>query len=433
MIGMCNYNHELCQHDLRGLSKHEVNLNYFEFIRNASRKEREEHGWDSSHTRGLYKCKICGEEQFIKNTQFKNNLQICKNGCNGCKHSRTYIVIGYNNIATTHPQCVKYFVNIEDAYTYSYGSKNKVSMVCPDCGHEKVMFISNLIRHGLGCSHCGDGVSYPEKVVMNVLEESNINFKFQFQFDDYKQQYKYDFHLIDLDIIIEVHGGQHYNNSSRGRSYEDEHENDLVKYDLAVLNGYEYNKNYFVIDARKSNIEWLKNSIEQCEFFKQFDLSSIDWQDIDIKSQKSLKIEVCKYWKEQKEINKDLTTTDVAQYFTFDKNTIRDYLKWGNENGFCKYDSKEETKMASSKKTNRREEYWESLGESVCFVDNKGEIVCRAYSVEELSRLTGIIATSLRRVLKEKQPLKAGNHSTYDKKYKGYCVVLADEYDAQNN
>ena len=63
---MCNYNHELCQHDLRGLSKYEVNQHYFEFIRNATKEEYEEHGWDYYNTKGLYKCKICGREHFIK-------------------------------------------------------------------------------------------------------------------------------------------------------------------------------------------------------------------------------------------------------------------------------------------------------------------------------------------------------------------------------
>ena len=431
---MCNYNHELCQYDLRGMSKHEVNQHYFEFIRNATKEEREANGWDNKNTRGLYKCKICGREHFIKNATFKNSLQICENNCNGNGCGNGTVIIGYNNLMITHPQLVEYFMNKEDVYINTNGTKKKVEACCIHCGYKKEISITNLVRHGFGCNRCGDGISYPEKVMMNVLEDLDINFKFQFKFDDYKQQYRYDFHLIDLDTIIEVHGGQHYR-SGYGymKTYEEEHENDMYKYDLAILHGYECNRNYFVIDARESNIEWLKNNIEQCNLFEQFDLSNIDWQEIDVKSQKSLKIEICNYWREQKTINKDLTTTDVAQCFGVDKNTIVRYLKWGNENGFCKYDAKEEAKIANGKKTNKRKKYWVSLGEAVYFINDKKEVVCRAYSVEELSRLTGINATSLRRVLREKQPLKVGNHSTYDKKYKGYCVVLAEEYDLQFN
>lgn len=431
---MCNYNHELCQYDLRGMSKHEINQHYFEFVRNATKEEREEHGWDNTNTRALYKCRICGKEHFIKNTAFKNNLQICENNCNGNGYGRGTVIIGYNNLAITHPQLVKYFINKEDVYINTNGTTKKVETCCVHCNYKKEISISNLVRHGFGCNKCGDGISYPEKVIMNVLEILDIDFKFQFEFDDYKQQYRYDFYLTNSNTIIEVHGGQHYKDrTGYMRTYEEEHENDMIKYDIAVLHGYEYNKNYFVIDARYSNIEHMRNSIEQCKLFEKFDLSNIDWQDIDIQSQKSLKIEVCNYWKEQKTINKDLTTGDVAQYFNFDKTTIARYLKWGNENGFCDYDAKEESKIASSKTTNKRKKYWVSLGEAVYFINDKKEVVCRADSVEELSRLTGINAISLRRVLREKQPLKAGNRSTYDKKYKGYCVVLAEEYDLQFN
>ena len=76
----------------------------------------------------------------------------------------------------------------------------------------------------------------------------------------------------DYDIIIEVHGIQHYwylnvktiynRMNVNGRNGIEEHENDLIKYDLAVLHGYEYNKNYFVIDSRKSNIDYIRNSID---------------------------------------------------------------------------------------------------------------------------------------------------------------------------
>ena len=38
------------------------------------------------------------------------------------------VVRGFNDIATTHPDLIKYFVNIKDAYTHTYGSEDKVEM-----------------------------------------------------------------------------------------------------------------------------------------------------------------------------------------------------------------------------------------------------------------------------------------------------------------
>ena len=338
---MCKYEHELCKHDLRGLTKHEVNQHYFEFIRNATKEEREANGFGRGGI-GVYKCKICGDVIFCRKEEFKKYLKVCKNNCNGIRRSGSTVVIGYNDLATTHPDLIKYFVNIEDAYTHTYSSNKKVEMKCPICGTTKVMRIGTIIRQGFGCTKCGDGTSYPEKVLALWLDSLNIRFKKQLRFDGYK--FLYDFYLIDYDIIIEVHGGQHYNirRQFSWKSYEKEHENDLIKYDIAVLNGYEYNKNYFIIDARESNIEWLRNGISNCLFFKQFDLSDIDWKEIDKQAQNSKKVEACLYWKEQKEIDKDLTTSVMSGMFKVDRVTIKNWLKWGNKNGLCTYDEEKE-------------------------------------------------------------------------------------------
>ena len=86
-------------------------------------------------------------------------------------------------------------------------------------------------------------------------------------------------------------------------------------------------------------------------FFQQFDLSNINWQEIDIKAQKSKKIEVCRYWKEQKEVNKDLTTAIMAEIFKVGRVTIIDWLTWGNERGLCIYNSEEERKAKNKRQS----------------------------------------------------------------------------------
>ena len=47
------------------------------------------------------------------------------------------VIQGENDIATTHPHLVKYFVNKEDVYNYTYGSGKYVKVCCPYCGTEK--------------------------------------------------------------------------------------------------------------------------------------------------------------------------------------------------------------------------------------------------------------------------------------------------------
>lgn len=414
---MCKYNHELCKYDLRGFDKQKVNEHYFEFIRNATRKEYDENGW-SSNMRGLYKCRICGEEQFILKHNFKIKLQVCEHGCNGEYRQGGTVVVGYNNIAITKPNLVKYFFNVEDTYTNSYGSRKVVTVNCPRCGKCKEMVVDNLYAQGFSCDFCGDGVSYPEKVMATVLNELGISFKKQYKFNDFK--YKYDFLLIDYNVIIEVHGNQHYKGMNNMVTYEDEHENDVIKYDLAVLNGYEYNKSYFIIDCRYSNIDYIKDNIERCKLFKQFKID-IDWGNVDKQSQNSLKMEVCRYWEEQKRVNKDLTTTDIANYFKLGTSTINYYLNWGNNSGICNYNGKEEQNL-------RAKNIGKQLSIYVYLVDiNGNKWIDEPLSLIELSRRTGISKTTLTKKLHDGTHLQYNNRAKYDVKYIGSRVVLVDK------
>lgn len=424
MIGMCNYNHELCQYDLRGMSKHEVNQHYFEFIRNATKEEYDENGWCITSTRGLYECRICGKKHSFVKGNFKKHLQFCKNGCNGCKRgdSGNIVIVGYNNVGITDPDLIPFFVNPKDAYTHTRCSHDKVDMVCPYCRHnEPSKAINNLTNQGFSCPTCGDGISYPEKVVALILTLLGIKFKREYRFDGYS--YKYDFYLVDYGIIIEVHGEQHYRHTGFNRSYEDEHENDLVKYDLAVLNCYEYNKNYFVINAKKTNIEYIRNSIQQCKFFQQLDLSIIDWKEIDKQAQTSQKIDVCKRWKEGKEVDKDLTTFDLAKEFGIHNATIYRYLTWGNKRGLCEYVGKQE-----------QQDSFKRASKFVYLVTHNGEKwFDKPMTQNELARQSGISRYVIQSYTQSGKPLKHDNNIKYDPKYIGSRVVLAHEYDAQNN
>ena len=403
--------------DLRGLSKYEVNQHYFEFIRNATKEECEEHGWNRrNNTRGVYKCRKCNKLHFFRKNSFKTQLKVCDNECNGVKGGETnkkYVIYGYNDSATTNPELIKYFPNPEDAKKYTYSSKQKVLLKCPECGKEKWMSLTNLSQLGFSCDYCSDGISYPEKIMASVLSELNVEFIKQLSYDNGK--HKYDFYIEERNAILEIHGGQHYEGQrgNKWKTYEDEHENDLIKYDLAVLNGYEYNKNFFIINAQKSTVEYLKNSIEKCKFFTQFDLTNINWKQIDKDVQKSLKIEVCKYWNEHSE---NIVTKDLEEIFGVSKKTIIDYLNWGNKNGLCIYDGKEER---------RKEDKRKSI--FVYLIKEDGEKwFDEPLSLIELSRRTGISNTAIRRSLHNKKPLNKYN-AKYDAKYIGSIVILAEE------
>ena len=120
-----------------------------------------------------YTCNKCGwTEGWILE---KCLLGKDKIGCSCCANKT--IVKGINDIATTHPHLVKYFVNIEDTYNHTYGSTNKVMVKCLDCGCKKEISIVNFINNEfIMCPKCSDGISYPNKFMFNMLEQLNIEF-----------------------------------------------------------------------------------------------------------------------------------------------------------------------------------------------------------------------------------------------------------------
>ena len=172
-----------------------------------------------------------------------------------------------------------------------------------------------------------------------------------------------------------------------------------------------------VVDCKESNIDYIRNSVENHPFFQQFDLSNINWKEIDIQAQKSKKIEVCLYWKEQREVNKDLTTAIMADIFKVYKTTIIDWLTWGNENGLCAYSGKEESKAS----TKRQSKF-------VYLVKPNGtKWYDKAISQGELSRLTGINSNTIGRYRRDGKPLSSHGGAKYDSKYIGSYVVEEDK------
>lgn len=245
-----------------------------------------------------------------------------------------------NVLAITHPHLMKYLVNKEDGYKYSYGSNIKVPMRCPDCGHEKEIRIGDLKAYGFGCPRCSDGVPYPEKFMFNIFEQLQVDFKPQLSKTTLKWcgKYRYDNYIHNINAIVETHGIQHYEERiSREILLEEIQENDKQKEQLAKNNGI---KNYIIIDCRKSDMKWIKDSIMQSKLpnLLNFKESDIDWLKCHSAGCSSLVKTACNLWNEMK------NTQYIADKLQRIKQTIIKYLKQGAEIGWCNYDSEKEKK-----------------------------------------------------------------------------------------
>lgn len=267
-------------------------------------------------------------------------------------------------ISSTDPWMVKYFKNKNDIYTHKSQSHDKIPVVCPYCGKEKQMVISSIYRYKGICCSCGDGVSYPNKFVYNAMIQifkiDNVFTEQKFKWSDNKI-YDILIKTQNEDILIENHGEQHYKQTKRkgARTLKEEQNNDQYKKELAEQNGF----TYIELDCRKSELEWIKQSILNSELNNLFDLSKIDWLKCEEFALSNRVKEICDYWKVHNDINNEgLTTTNIGEIFNLSNKTVRIYLNKGTKLGWCDYDAK-----AEMIKSNRKNGEFNSkvLGKSV--------------------------------------------------------------------
>lgn len=261
-----------------------------------------------------------------------NSFARCDLGSILNKNNRR-VITGLNDMATTHPEVAIYFVNKDDMCNYTHGTQKKLKVRCPDCGCEKEMTPSNLINHGFACNVCGDGISYPNKFMLNLLQQLDINFKAEKTFS-WLSNKRYDFYIKKLNCIIEMHGEQHYKKSfytmKKGRSIEEEKKNDEFKKEKAINNGV---KHYISINCTKSYLDFIKNNIIKSGLSELLDLSKVDWnQCAEFAADNMIKI-VC----DIKRLNPEYSTRDIAKLTKLSYSTIINYLKFGNQLCWCEY------------------------------------------------------------------------------------------------
>lgn len=75
------------------------------------------------------------------------------NGCPYCSNQK--VLIGYNDLATTHPEYACQLKNVDDAFDVTSGtSKKKLEWVCEDCGSTYSATPANRIANKSGCPYC---------------------------------------------------------------------------------------------------------------------------------------------------------------------------------------------------------------------------------------------------------------------------------------
>ena len=232
--------------------------------------------------------------------------------------------------------------NEEDAKSVTCGSNKKILCKCPTCSCLKEMSVHNLVNYGFSCPVCSDGISYPNKFMRKFLSQLDIDFISEKSFS-WSDGRLYDIFIPSINIIIENHGIQHYSEiNGIFNDLEYEKRNDKYKRNLALDNNIEH---YIEIDCRKSDKDFIKNSIMNSQLPKllNFCEKDIDWEECDLFSNTPFLESICKTWNNNKNI------TDVCNELNLNCSTVRKYLQIGAKYGLCDYDPKLQMKRSGKR------------------------------------------------------------------------------------
>lgn len=278
-----------------------------------------------------YKCNIDNNEDWISESDLTKGV-----GCNVCDNKK--VLKGVNDIHTKRPDMIKYLYNEEDSYKYTEYSGHKIHFKCPECGFITLKTISNVSANGFSCERCSDGISYPNKFMMGLLEELNIEY-----ISEYSPKWltniitgsAYDFYIPSKKLIIEMDGGFHkkgYHNNEK--CLNNQIKRDDIKNKLAI----EHDIRIVRIDCDYKSIEkrsdFIKINVCESKLKDIFSLRDIDWHKVYEFATINLVKNICECY----EINKDkMNLKDIAKKNNIHISTLIRYLKIGNECGWCVY------------------------------------------------------------------------------------------------
>ena len=327
-----------------------------------------------------FKCLECGSE-FTCNRENILRRKYCPH-CFCIKNSTK----GKETISEKFPDLSKFFIDKNFPITHSCGTHKKAFFKCPSCGEIREVAVCYLLEHGLSCKRCGDGISFPNKFIYNVLKEANIKFisekVFRWGKNKNNNFVRYDFYIPKFNMIIEANGLQHYKDTIYG-NIADIIKNDEHKEKIAKMNGV---VSYVRLDCSKSTPDFIINSIKNQSLLNFINFDSIDLNKIITNCSKSLLLDCCDIFNK----NQSLSTTDISIMLNLDRHTVRNYLNRGAIAGLCVYNTEIAENIRKKKAAENRKK------QSVLQFDLSNKFISRYDSVTIASEKTGIKNCAIR-------------------------------------
>jgi very-short-patch-repair endonuclease/formylmethanofuran dehydrogenase subunit E len=240
-----------------------LKLNYYFYLK--FNKSWFEQNYKNSNTKLPLKCKKCKNTVKIS----LNNLLYQKVKCKYCAREKRSI----KNQKITFEDFIKKANKIHNypkiIYEYNFDKdwwdKNfkgsyrttriKIPVICKKHGLFHTTYSQHIIQKS-GCPKCNS--SKGEKEIIKILSELKINYIHQFKFDDYN--YRYDFCIPKIKLLIEYDGIQHFKiiEFFGENNYRKTVNNDIQKFLIAKAFGYNILRIKYNDDIRRKLLSALK-------------------------------------------------------------------------------------------------------------------------------------------------------------------------------
>lgn len=254
-------------------------------------------------------------------------------GCPYCSGNK--VLKGYNDLWTTNPEIAKLLVDKKLGYKVSRGSHQKLEFACPDCGSIKLISPKQVEAYGLGCNICSDGISYPNKFIINLLKQIGVQHLIPEWSPDWLKPYRYDAHFSfdGKEYVVEMDGGIGHGEcgfNTNSVDY-DSIQRDVFKDELAK----QHDVQVVRIDCKYTDMKirycYIKNSILKSELANILDLSIVDFDVCNQLATTSLSIAAAKKYDNGESIR------EISENMGIPYDTIYSWIKRLAKEGLCSY------------------------------------------------------------------------------------------------
>lgn len=375
-----------------------------------------------------FKCNKCGfdcGEHYRKGEKrddywmLKGNIEQGQ-GCPCCANQVT--VTDINSIFKTDKWMIDLGLDEEFAKRNTKSCARTSIAICPICGKKRKVKISDMYRLKTISCNCGDGFTYPEKFINSILTQLNIDFQTEYspqylvRYENGKKSRKYsDFYLPKYNLVIEADGRIGHKggvvHSKTKRTLQELVDVDKWKTEQHKLHGVETIR----INCFESDMKYIKENILNSKLNELFDLSIVDWNKCEEYALGNLAKMLWEYWNDN---CNNLTINEVAKQFRINKDTVKKYLKKGNNIGKCVFDINIENQKYKNNSTKRNKE----MAKPILVVKDDKATPFRSVSdfIEESIEIFGIKFNST----------NTYNACSNETKYKGFnfMYIPIDEY-----